>query len=230
MPGVEDVDEFSFNQCPVLVDVECGKLERVGYGAFERCASLNSMHLPLVRAVEQYAFGYCPLLKSVRFGSSLETVREGAFAVCPSLERIAVPLKQKLAMDATVFRGCTQLTHVDFIEETVLQETIDTLLSRQWRSDIQNEVKSIHQILVDAPAGNPHFRNNSGEKAKVIREWSKGVLGKIIEYKVEHCCLVNVATELLLEQHDLPLDVVMNKVLPFLELPLYTFDGEDCEK
>jgi len=53
--------------------------------------------------------------------------------------------------------------------------------------------------------------------------WIRSVIGKIIHYQAEHQRLLDeeVATTL---QLALPRDIVMNSVLPFLELPTYTFE------
>ena len=57
----------------------------------------------------------------------------------------------------------------------------------------------------------------------------RSVLGKIIYYEVEHQSLLNeeIAPTL---QLALPRDIVMNNVLPFLELPSFTFEVEEQGK
>ena len=54
-----------------------------------------------------------------------------------------------------------------------------------------------------------------------MREWIQSVLRKINHYKAEHRHVLDEAATAL--QHALPQDIVMNNVLPFLELPPYTF-------
>ena len=61
-------------------------------------------------------------------------------------------------------------------------------------------------------------------KTSVIRGWIRSVLGKIINYKAEHRRLLNKAVINL--PIILPQDVVMNNVLPFLELPSHKFEVE----
>ena len=60
----------------------------------------------------------------------------------------------------------------------------------------------------------------------MIRSWISSVLSKIIDYKAQHRGLFNAA-EASLVQLPLPDEVVRNNVLPFLELPSHTFDGEE---
>ena len=55
------------------------------------------------------------------------------------------------------------------------------------------------------------------------------MIGKVIHYQAEHQRLLyeEVATTL---QLALPRDIVMNNVLPFLELPSHSFEVEDHEE
>ena len=89
---------------------------------------------------------------------------------------------------------------------------------------MRNVIDSINQILPITPAGTTSF--NAGGKARAIREWMQRVLRKIHHYKAQHRSLLNEAATFL--QLDLPSDIVHNSVLTCLELPLYTFDGEDA--
>lgn len=61
----------------------------------------------------------------------------------------------------------------------------------------------------------------------MIREWSRHVLHKIVNYKAQHRNLLDEAVSAL--QLVLPDDIMTNNVLPFLELPSHIFDGEDGE-
>ena len=87
-----------------------------------------------------------------------------------------------------------------------------------------NEViDSIYRILPNARAGywDDDDDQDDGEKAQAIRTWIRSILFKIIHYQGEHRnILVDVATTL---QLALPHDIVMNNVLPFLELPPHTW-------
>lgn len=66
--------------------------------------------------------------------------------------------------------------------------------------------------------------NRSHERA--IQKWIRSVLREIARYKTKHRRLLNEAARTL-ELNSLPTDIVFNDVLPFLELPSFTFDGED---
>ena len=113
------------------------------------------------------------------------------------------------------------MKHVDLVEGD-LHETIAALQLEEWRNDMNEEIDSINQILPTVDAGGG-YGGGDGEKARAIRMWIRSVIGKIIHYQAEHQRLLDeqVATtlELALSQ-----DIVMNNVLPFLELPSYTFE------
>eukprot|EP00984_Skeletonema_dohrnii_P014587 scaffold6144_cov142-Skeletonema_dohrnii-CCMP3373.AAC.3 len=225
MPGVEVVQEDAFIDCKALTDVECGKLERIEIGAFQRCKSLRSIDLPSAKIVKGYAFHTCEALTDVKFGSELERIENLAFVGCPSLERITIKMKDGIiATDDILFYRCENLKHVDLVEGE-LHETIAALQLEEWRNDMYEEIVSINQILPTVDAGDVDYydNDNEGGKARAIRTWIRSVLGKIIHYKAEHQRLLDegVVTTL---QLALPIDIVMNNVLPFLELPSYTFE------
>ena len=88
---------------------------------------------------------------------------------------------------------------------------------------MMDKIGAINQILLTTAAGDDF--NDAGGKAQAIRRWISSVLGKIIHYKAQHRRLLNKAATTL--QHALPNDIVLENVLPFLELPSCTFEGED---
>ena len=89
-------------------------------------------------------------------------------------------------------------------------------------NDLRRDIGSINDILHNAPAGDDL---NDGMKAIAIRECIELVLSKIIAYKAQHRRLLNEAAAV--HQQFLPDETVMNNVLPFVELPAHTFDGEE---
>ena len=117
---------------------------------------------------------------------------------------------------------CAKLKHVDLIGG--VYETVAALLMEEWKNDMNEEIENISQILPDTPAGTIRYDDNGG-KAQAIRTWIRSVLHKIVCYKAKHRRYLNVATAAL--QPALPNDIVLKNVLPFLELPSYTFEGDD---
>eukprot|EP00984_Skeletonema_dohrnii_P017540 scaffold8007_cov78-Skeletonema_dohrnii-CCMP3373.AAC.4 len=224
MPGVEVVEKYTFFDCKGLTDVECDKLEIIRYRAFDGCKSLGSINLPSAKIVEMSAFYKCTALTSVKFGNKLERIEKCAFDDCTSLERITIPLKDGIITRDSIFQDCYNLKHVDLVEKAVLRDTIAALLMEEWRNDMKDKVGVINQILPTAPAGD-WFRGDAGGKAQAVRMWISSVLHKIVDYKAQHRSLLNEAATIL--QHALPNDIVNKNVLPFLELPSHTFEGED---
>ena len=220
LPGVEIMEELACRNCDALTYIECPKLEKIELSPFENCRSLSSIDLQSARVVEGFAFTCCRAMEYVEFGTNLESVGERTFLHCPSLERIAIPLKNDLLPHDRTFQLCENLRHVHFVEEEVLNETVNALLLDEWKNDMRRDIGSINHNLPNAPAS---FFN--GEKTIVIREWIRSVLSKIIYYKAQHRRLLKEAAATL--QLFLPNDTVVNNVLPFVELPAHTFDGEE---
>eukprot|EP00984_Skeletonema_dohrnii_P021460 scaffold10729_cov91-Skeletonema_dohrnii-CCMP3373.AAC.3 len=220
MPGVEIVESCAFQWCFALTDVECDKLEIIRYAAFAASDSLSSINLPSARIVEGNAFNDCTALTNVTFGSKLETIEEMTFDNCPSLERITIPLKDGMITDDDdIFTGCENLVQIDLVEGPI-HETIAALQLEEWRNDMNEEINSINQILPNTPAGFYDYdtdHRDDGGKAEAIRTWIRSVLRKVFHYKAEHQHLLDEAATSL--QLALPHDIMMNNVLPFLELP-----------
>jgi len=225
MPGVEVVERGAFYCCVNLTDVECDKLEIIKDEAFGSCYSLRSIDLPSAKIVQSWAFSECGDLTNVKFGNKLERIQRSAFYdlsfdVCiPGLERITIPLKDGLIAWES-FIGCYNLKHVDLVEGAI-HETIAALQLEEWRNDMNEEIDSINQILPTAPGGFYRYdmdHHDDGGKARAIRTWIRSVLHKVIHYKAEHRRLLDEEAASTL-QLALPRDIVMNSVLPFLQLP-----------
>eukprot|EP00985_Skeletonema_marinoi_P019249 scaffold10965_cov148-Skeletonema_marinoi.AAC.1 len=215
MPGVKVVSGNTFCGCEALTDVECSELEIIGSGAFQYCTSLGSINLPSIKIVKYYAFNYGKALTDVKFGNKLERIEEGAFIDCRSLRRISIPLKDGMFTRDNTFTSCVNLEHVDLVGG--IHDTVAALQLNDWRNDMNEEIDSINRILPTTPAGRGD--GDVGEKAMVIRSWIRSVLHKIMHYKAQHHRLLMEATTTL-ELASLQKDIVIENVLPFLELPV----------
>ena len=224
MPGVKEVEKWAFQCCEDLTYIEWNKLEIIGGRAFGWCHALSSIDLPSAKIVEWGAFIGCANLASAKFGKELELIGRGAFLDCTSLERITLPLKDGMITDDNIFQRCYKLNHVDLVEGAMLDQTVAALLMDEWKNDMKDEIDSINRNLPNTHSGGDCY-SDVGEKAQTIRTWFSSVLRKIIHYKAEHRRCLNVAAAAL--QQALPNDIVLKNVLPFLELPSHTFDGED---
>ena len=248
IPGVKIVEKWAFWCCRDLADVECDKLERIGGFAFSYCDSLRSINLPSVKIVEKYAFNRCTGLTDVTFGDKLERIERWAFDNCESLERIAIPLSNDIIDDddddddvyrslftyhgsCDVFTRCENLKHVDLVGG--VHETIAALPVDEWRNDMNAAIDAINQILPNTPAGR-YVRHDyvvEGGKGRAVKRWIRSVLCKIVDYKQRHCSMLTEATATLVEKLALlPQDIVINNVLPFLDLPSFTFEVEEQGK
>jgi len=206
--------------------VEFGKLEIIGEGAFYKCTSLRIINLPSAWIVKESAFESCGALVDVKFGRKLKRIVERAFINCESLEGITIPLKRGLIIDDGAFQGCGCLEHIHLIEGD-LHETIAALHMEEWRNGMDDEIDSINETLPDTDAGwGDDYGGNLGQKALMIRGWIRSLIVEINYYITEHRRLLDedVATTLELI---LPAEIVMNNVLPFLELPSHTFEVEE---
>ena len=224
IPGVRVIKDIAFCYCEAMTYVECGKLEIIGGEAFRKCRSLSGIDLPSIKIVEGDAFNGCRNLTYVKFGKDLESIGERAFLFCRSLQRIAIPLKDGIITNDSVFTACKNLERVDLVGG--VHETVAALLLEEWRNDMNEEIYAINQILPNTPAGGWDWINDEldpGKKAQAIRTWLRKVLHKYIYYKAEHRRYVNEAAATLLRQ-DLPRDVVLKNILPFLTRMLDPYD------
>jgi hypothetical protein len=240
MPGVKEVEYAAFSECKALTDVECIMLEIIGESVFWGCRSLRSISLPSARILERDSFINCQALADVKFGKNLERIEQSTFIQCISLKRIAIPLKNGLFIEdgvierpnRSIFIGCENLNQVHLVDGAELHNTVAKLQLEEWRKDMDREIQSISTNIRRARPGRYYYTADHiladidpGQKAQVIRAWIRSVLSKIIHYKAEHRrVLVDAAATL---QLVLPQDIVLDSVLPFLQLPSHTFDGEE---
>ena len=193
--------------------------------------------MPSIKIVEEGAFEYCTGLTDVKFGDQMESMGGGAFNHCASLERIAIPLSNRIIeIDDDddyyyhdVFTGCENLKHLDLVGG--VHETIAALPVDDWRNDMNAAIDAINEILPNTPAGRYDAGIDDGEKGRAVKRWIRSVLCKIVDYKQRHCNMLTEATTTLVEELALlPQDVVINNVLPFLKLPSFTFEVEEQGK
>jgi hypothetical protein len=185
------------------------------------------------------AFEGCERLTDVKFGDKLERIKGEAFNNCESLERIAIPLSNRIIQIdddddydhyyRDVFRGCKNLKHVDLVGG--VHEAIAALPVDEWRNDMNAAIDAINQILPNTPAGSSYYGNDKGEKGLAVKRWIRSVLCKIVDYKQQHCNMLMEATTTLVEELALlPHDIMMKHVVHFLNLPSFTFEEEEESK
>jgi hypothetical protein len=186
MNGVEEIERDAFLGCHVLSDLEFGKLVIIGGGAFFNCRSLRSISMPSVRKIGASAFYGCTALTEAAFGEDLERIAVFAFNDCPSLRRIAIPLKDGLIIEDGAINYCDNLSSVDVIGG--IHKTISSLHMQSWRDEMKGKIDRINQSLPDT---------QSAAKGAAIQQWVESVHPKMEHYKVEHRLLVKEASTLL---------------------------------
>ncbi|KAK1738532.1 leucine-rich repeat domain-containing protein [Skeletonema marinoi] len=182
LKSAAEICKYAFYFCGNLKYVEFGEnLETIGERAFGRCRSLQHLNLPSIITIGRLAFWNCKALTDIELSERLETVESNAFSDCDRLERIAIPLKRDLIIyddllnEYNQFYSCDQLTTVDLVGGT--HKTVASLHMKRWRSEMEEEINRINQVLPTTPADN---------KTEEIRQWMDSVLDKMNHYKAEH--------------------------------------------
>ncbi len=123
---------------------------------------------------------------SVELSKELQRIGHGTFYNCPRLRRIAIPLKDNLLQNNSVFVGCGDLSQIDLVGG--IHKTVSSLLLDSWRNEMNNEIDRINQVLPNTP----HY-----EKTAAIYQWMESVRERIGHHKSEHYALLkNSMTQL----------------------------------
>lgn len=144
--GIEIVEERAFYGCPslrggiLLKGVKIVKKE-----AFENCLALTSIKMPSARTIIRSAFAKCAELRYVEFGDALETLEGFTFFWCRNLKRIALPIKSEYMVRDCVFTGCPELTTVALVGG--VHNTIASFHMESWGNEMNNEINRINQVL-----------------------------------------------------------------------------------
>ena len=186
MTGVIEIEQFAFDNCLALSDVDFDELEIIGYRAYAFCESLRSINMPSVRRVGDRGFLSCDALTDVVFGEKLERIETCAFWDC-NMRRIVIPLKDNLIIEDNAFNNCENLSRVDTLDGGI-HKTISSLHMKSWRDEMSEEIGRINQALPDTPPS---------EKTAAIRQWIRSVLDRMEHYKAEHQILLKEAMTLL---------------------------------
>lgn len=188
LAGVRIIDMEAFYNCINLKSVEFGdELETIGKQAFSHCISLKRLTLHAVSTIELCAFANCDELRSVTLPEEgLESIKGRAFAECPLLRRIAIPLKDDI-LDNTAFDDCDALTKVFPVGG--IKTTISHLHMASWRKEMKEEINRINRALPTL--------NVEGIQTDGIQQWIESVLHRIEYFKFEHCTVIKEAITLL---------------------------------
>ena len=186
--GVRVIEMEAFKLCDDLEDVEFGdELETIGKLAFYQCGSLKRLTLHVVSTIELCAFACCDQLTKVTLPrEGLVAIQGRAFAACPSLRRIAIPLKEDM-LAGTVFDDCNGLEKIKPVGG--IEKTISSLHLKSWRKEMKREISRINRALPTL--------NAEGIQTDGINQWIESVLRRMEHFKAEHNSLMREAMTIL---------------------------------
>ena len=122
-----EIGDYAFNFCTALEYIEIPYGVRyIGRGAFRSCRALKTVELPefMLPRVSAYAFYDCTSLSNI---TSIDTVEEGVFQDCRSLEHFPVKSGARY-IDEDAFRGCHSL------KDITIPESVEWLEPLAFRS------------------------------------------------------------------------------------------------
>ncbi len=135
----QSIGNYCFYSCGSLTDVDLGEgLLYIRYESFYNCRNLKSISLPdSLQSIESYAFEYtglesikipdsltsmgtsvfngCNSLKTVVWGSGMNSIPGSTFSGCTAMEAMDIPSTVTSVSDYA-FSGCTALADVTFNE------------------------------------------------------------------------------------------------------------------
>ena len=89
-----------------------GPVTKIGYTAFGRCNTLQTIVIPdSVTSIGSYAFSYCTSLTTITIPDSVTSIGQHTFYGCTSLTSITIPNSVK-RIDIGVFERCTSLISI----------------------------------------------------------------------------------------------------------------------
>lgn len=126
--GITSIADYAFNGCTSLKGLYGNEdgvayvpetLKSIGYSAFAKCTSLNTLNLDSNSVIGKYSFSDCSNLSVLNIGKNVTQISDYAFMNCTSLTRITVP-ENVTAIGCGAFQGCNSLEEliIPFIGNT----------------------------------------------------------------------------------------------------------------
>lgn len=110
--NVETLGLAVFSGCHDLKKVTLGKnIKIIEEWTFEECRSLVEVEMPSVEEIRQLAFSRCESLQHVGWSDNLRVIELQTFFVCPSLTEVVIP-DGVTSLGVQVFYKCTSLKTV----------------------------------------------------------------------------------------------------------------------
>ena len=120
---IDSLPYRAFTGCTGLKEVSIDSVPTIGSHAFYDCETVEKLTLANVTKINAAAFNKCLALKTVDFGSSMETIESNAFANCKSIESLTMPDTLKTVQTAA-FLNCTGLKTLVLSEKAGVTTTI----------------------------------------------------------------------------------------------------------
>ena len=96
-----------------------GDVTKIGYTAFGRCNTLQTIVIPdSVTSIGSYAFSYCERLTSITIPDSVISIGKNAFFSCERLTSITIP-NGITSIDIGVFENCSSLTTITIPDSVI---------------------------------------------------------------------------------------------------------------
>ena len=120
---LESIDYGAFYGCTSLQKITFSgenNLKIINQNAFENCDLRNTIELPSVCVISDYAFAGNQKLKGIKLGENLYSIGQYAFAGCKKLKDITIDAK-KVKYGAYAFTGCESIKEF-YVNSAVLPE------------------------------------------------------------------------------------------------------------
>ncbi len=115
----------------------------IGRNAFFECSSLQSVVIPNVTEIGEYAFRGCSEMRRCEIGSGITTIRQSVFSNCSSLESVVIP-NSVTKIGKYAFFNCSALRSVEIPNSiTTIEPYTFYGCSSLWSVVIPNSVTTI---------------------------------------------------------------------------------------
>ena len=148
---------YAFKDCTNLAGQVAfgGRIDTLGYSAFENCSSLESvMFRSYIATIPDQCFYQCTSLTNVDLNDRISTINKYAFAGCTSLEYVEIP-RTVISIDDTAFYGDNSLTlgvwydsyaHRYAIENDIPYVLLDSYLRGDANQDGRVDVRDVTKM------------------------------------------------------------------------------------
>ena len=119
--NIKKIPNNTFKDCKSLTNVKLNnKIEEIGSGAFENCASLENLDLSKIKKIDRFAFRNCDKFTEINL-ANIEELEEFAFAECSSLKNVNLSSKLK-KINRYTFAECTSLEEINLNNIEVIEQ------------------------------------------------------------------------------------------------------------